>query len=156
MPDEKAFPWRPTAGSLFLGIYRTKLVRAVPVCHLLFLAQSPMSQSPNDAFSADQIITASGYTDKAAGQRSTSGQAPHGTGAGGALTRFCFRVCILYAFLFVLARTAGVMPGRHGIAGYYYEFKLQCVEWFGRYVLRLDEPIMHLPSASGDQVFDWV
>src|SRR5688572_13475981 len=145
-----------TAGSLFLGTGRTKLVRPLPVCHLLVFAQSPMSQFPNDAVSADQIITAAGYTDKAAGQRSTSGQAPHGTGTGSALRRFGYRLCLLYAFLFLLARVAGVRPGRRGIAGYYYEFRLQCVEWFGQRVLGLGEPIIHLPCASGDQVFDWV
>ena len=58
--------------------------------------------------------------------------------------------------MFVLARVAGVMPGGSGIAGYYYRFKLKCVRWVGTHVLGLDEPLTHLRSNSGDQLFDWI
>lgn len=116
-----------------------------------------MSKSPADESTHREAAATPGFADAPVGK-------PHSdvvdTGDRVGTLRWLaglgLRFGILYAGLFIAARVAGVMPGRSGLAGYYYRFKLRCVDWVAEHVLRLGGPTNHVSDWSGDQVYDWV
>ncbi len=70
--------------------------------------------------------------------------------------RFGFRFGALYFALFVIGRMLGIVPGLGWFSGQYYQLWRKFVPWFGREVLRLEQPVSLAASGSGDKLYDWV
>src|SRR5262245_25403465 len=75
----------------------------------------------------------------------------------GFFRRFAFRFGALYLAIFLLGRIIGMIPAISGwLGGPYHRMWRSFVPWFGKNVLRLDQPVSLQTSGSGDKLYDWV
>ena len=75
----------------------------------------------------------------------------------GFIRRFAFRFGALYLAIFLFGRIIGMIPAISSwLSGPYQRMWRSFVPWFGKNVLRLDQPVSLQSSGSGDKLYDWV